>query len=104
MLRTPNRVRPLRNGKHILHCSLCGKRSRWGTRWNGGGGTAYPHPNPKQKCDKQRNDHPIDHATFHLKLLFVEVLVIPLSTLSPQIIGAQWVCDLNFSRGKRRGW
>jgi hypothetical protein len=66
MLRTPNRMRPLRDGNHMLHGALCRKRSRWSILWNGAGWTTHVLRKHDANCDKQkRNGQSLNRATFH---------------------------------------
>jgi hypothetical protein len=66
MLRTPNRMRPLRDGNHMLHCALCRKRSRWSILWNGAGWTTHVLRKHDANCDKQkRNCQSLNRAMFH---------------------------------------
>src|SRR6266481_3087375 len=82
MLCTPNRMRPLGNGKHILHCSLCRKRTLWRIYWKSGWWTTHALRKHDASCDKQkRYDQPLNRATFHR-----EVLTRRYTTLSPTIV------------------
>src|SRR4029077_2186144 len=66
MLRTANRVRPLRDGNHMPHCALCRKRSRWSILWNGAGWTTHVLRKHDANCDKQkRNCQSLNRATLH---------------------------------------
>jgi hypothetical protein len=66
MLCTPNRMRPLRDGNHMLHCALCRKRSRWSILWNGAGWTTHVLRKHDANCDKQkRNCQSLNRAMFH---------------------------------------
>jgi hypothetical protein len=66
MLRTPNGMRPLRDGKHMLHCALCRKRSLWSSCWKSSGRTTRTLRKQDASCDKEkRNDQPLNRATFH---------------------------------------
>src|SRR5207247_3302329 len=70
MLCTPNRVRPLRNGKHMLHCALCRKRSLWSICSKSYRRTTRALCKHDTDCDKQkRNDQPLNCATFHREIL-----------------------------------
>ena len=66
MLRTPNRMRPLRDGNHMLHCALCRKRSRRSILRNGAGWTTHMLRKHDANCDKQkRNCQSLNGAMFH---------------------------------------
>src|SRR5260370_15619511 len=66
MLRTPNRMRPLRDGNHMLHCALCRKRSRWSILWNGAVWTTHMLRKHDATFDKQtRNCQSLNRAIVH---------------------------------------
>ena len=61
MLCTPNRMRPLRHGNHMLHCALCRKHCRWSIVWNGNGWTTHTLRKRDAYCDRQeRNEQPLN--------------------------------------------
>jgi len=66
MLRTPNRMRPLRDGNHMLHCALCRKHSGWSILSNAPGWTTRVLRKHDANCDKQkRNGQSLNRAMFH---------------------------------------
>jgi len=70
MLRTPNRMRPLRDGKQMLHCALCRKHSEWSILCNGAGWTTRALRKHDANCDKQkRNCQSLNRATFHREVV-----------------------------------
>jgi len=70
MLRTPNRMRPLRDGKQMLHCALCRKHSEWSILCNGAGWTTRALRKHDANCDKQkRNCQSLNPAAFHREVV-----------------------------------
>jgi hypothetical protein len=83
MLRTPNRMWPLRDGNHMLHCALRRKHSEWSILCNGAGWTTRALRKHDANCDKQkRNCQSLNCATFHR----IQNML-PLSTLKRLGIG-----------------
>jgi hypothetical protein len=82
MLCAPNRMWPLSNGKHMLHCALCRKRTLWSICWKSGGWTTCAFHKHDASCDKQEgNNQPLNRATFHR-----EVLTRRYTTLPPAMV------------------
>jgi hypothetical protein len=70
VLCTSNRMRPLRDGKQMLHRALCRKHSGWSTLSNHAGWTTRSLGKYDATCDKQnRNRHSLNRATFHREVV-----------------------------------